>query len=229
MTKVCHIACITQHEYPDTVKHYEQIMKHLGIEWKINEQLSCCGLPYFEKGELTAAKTIAEYHLNALNQTDLVCHSSKCQQTFTEHYNTIFNNTALHLDANAMIKRVQSIFDVLPNILPQLKSEKAHYYWVSNCCQSKANTFYKQMQGIEWSEAPMGTTCCGAGTSLPAVDPLLSADLSEQMINDFKQSGASCMVFEDDICRKQIDAFAQSKGLSIATYNLIDIIAKRIA
>jgi Fe-S oxidoreductase len=229
MTKVCHIACITQHYYPDTIKHYELIMKHLGIEWQINETLTCCGLPYFEKGELSAAKTIAEQHLSNLNQVDLICHSSKCQATFSEHYHHIFNNTALHLEANAMIKRVKSIYDILPALLPQLKSDIAHYYWAGNCCQSSANQFYHQLQGIKWSEAPMGTSCCGAGTSLAAIDPLLSSDLSEQMVNDFKQSGATCMVFEDDICRKQIDAVAQSKGISIATYNLIDIIAKRIA
>jgi Fe-S oxidoreductase len=204
-------------------------MKHLGIEWQISDSMTCCGLPYFEKGELSAAKTIAEQHLNHLNDVDVICHSSKCQQTFTEHYHQIFNNTALHLEANALSKRIQSIYDSLPAILPQLKSDHAHYYWVGNCCQSSANQFYQKLEGVKWSSAPMGTTCCGAGTSLAAIDPLLSSDLSVQMINDFKQSGATCIVFEDDICRRQIDAVAKAKGLSIATYNLIDIIAKRIA
>lgn len=70
----------------------------------------------------------------------------------------------------------------------------------------------------------LGAACCGAGTSMPASSPSIASQMSSKLIDEFLASGAEAMVFEDDICRKQVDIVALNKSLQVKTMNIIDLI-----
>jgi Fe-S oxidoreductase len=57
------IPCVMFHYFPDTVKNLELLCQSAGLQYSIPDNQTCCGLPYFEKGELKSAKAIAEYNL----------------------------------------------------------------------------------------------------------------------------------------------------------------------
>ena len=52
----------------------------------------------------------------------------------------------------------------------------------------------------------------------------LSRQLGKTLISEFEKSGAIAMVFEDDICRKQVDIAANVSGIPVKTMNLIDLL-----
>jgi hypothetical protein len=59
---------------------------------------------------------------------------------------------------------------------------------------------------------------------MPAADHALAGKMSEKLIEDFISSGAEAMVFEDDICRKQVDLVAAGTGNQVKTLNIIDLL-----
>lgn len=221
------IPCITKHFYPGTVENILKICSVCGLKPEIRPESTCCGLPYFEKGELQAAKRIGQYNLKVFSGCSLQCTSPKCHGVYSRQYPKIFNNTVSHNDAMQLAKSctgLQKMISKFPtNLLAQLSGR---YFMVAECCSDAwLPGFLKQNTEAEWIFPVLKTACCGAGTSLPVHDPATASSLAMHLVDEFNQSGAVCMVFEDDICRRHVELSAQTAGQQIACRNLTDILA----
>lgn len=226
MSIALQIPCITRHFYPGTLDKLKQLCALAGFEIAIREQGTCCGLPYFEKGELKAAKSIGEYNLSVFGPDQLICGSTKCHSVYTLKYPKIFNNTVSHNTAVALAKSTLSLADVADK-LPDASVEAiaGHYFLVNDCCSSQqSGRITGRLINCRWTMPALHSTCCGAGTSMPAAAHDLAGKMSAKLIEDFLSSGAEAMVFEDDICRKQIDLAAAGAGNQIKTMNIIDLL-----
>jgi Fe-S oxidoreductase len=226
MPSALQISCITKHYYPETHDNFKQLCSKLNIAFSETNEATCCGLPYFDRGELKAAKNIAEYNLQVFGQNDLICNNSKCLNCYQIQYPKIFNNTVSHNSATHLAKNskgLNTLFEKLNS--KHLESLSGHYFLVKDCCRTEwINSLVNQMTKCTWTLPTLKNTCCGAGSSMASESPEVAKDLSKILISEFEQSGAIAMVFEDDICRKQVDITANTIGIPVKTINIVDLL-----
>ncbi|MEZ4805781.1 MAG: (Fe-S)-binding protein [Bacteroidia bacterium] len=226
MSVALQLSCITRHYYPETVENLKKLCAILSIEFQEIENATCCGLPYFEKGELKTAKTIGSMNLTLYEHKQIMSCSSKCESVFTHMYPKLFNNTVSHNQAVQLSKNTTGLSDLLDK-LPSEYFESLHgnYFLVENCCsKTRLKPYTLLAKNCEWSFPLIQATCCGAGTSLPTFNQNLSTELTKQLLDDFSNSKADYIVFEDDICRKQVEIVASKQNMSIKTLNFIDFL-----
>jgi Fe-S oxidoreductase len=120
-------------------------------------------------------------------------------------------------------KGLNTLFEKLNS--KQLESLSGHYFLVKDCCRTEwIISLVNQMTQCTWTLPTLKNTCCGAGSSMASENPELARDLSKILISEFEQSGAIAMVFEDDICRKQVDIAANASGIPVKTMNIVDLL-----
>ncbi len=222
--------CVTMHYFPETVESIQKLCQSAGYQVSIPESATCCGLPYFEKGELLQAKSIGEYNLSVYGQNNVISISPKCHNTLSNHYPDIFNNTVSHNDATHLARHLVSLKELLAKIPKEkLKPIKGHYFYVRECCSAdEFDLSSLGLSGLTWQYSILSPTCCGAGASLPVSNKELSIKMAQALIDDFKASGAEAMVFEDDICRQHLLNTSNASQTPITTFHLVDIIAKAL-
>lgn len=226
MPSALQISCITKHYYPETLDNFKKLCSILNIKYTETNEATCCGLPYFDRGELKAAKTIAEYNLQVFGQNDLVCNSSKCLNCYQIQYPKIFNNTVSHNNATHLAKNSSGINSLMQQISQDtLSAITGHYFLIKECCRTEwIGEFSKKMENCTWTFPNLINTCCGAGASMASENTELSRQMGKILIAEFEKSDAIAMVFEDDICRKQIDIVANASGIPVKTMNIIDLL-----
>lgn len=220
------ISCVTKHYFPETSDNFRKLCGMLNIDFTEPSSSTCCGLPYFEKGELKAAKNIAEYNLQVFAPNNLLCSNSKCLNCYQIQYPKIFNNTVSHNNATHLAKNSQGLNTMALQLNSHfLETIKGHYFLVKDCCSSDwINGLTTKMNACVWVFPALSATCCGAGASLASENNEMARQLSKNLIIEFEKSGAEAMVFEDDICRKQLEIVAQSSGIPVKTLNIIDVL-----
>lgn len=221
-----HIPCITSHYFPKTAENLRKICNFAGLNVSINDHSTCCGMPLFEKGELKSAKMVGEYNLKTIDNKALVCTSPKCNLCYSHHYPKIFNNTVSHNSALAVSKNISGLEDIIKRLnTEQLAQMTGTYFLIQECCQSlKSLAFFPESENLKWHLPKMAVFCCGAGSSFPSTGSKIPHQMALGLINEFLESGAQAMVFEDDICRKHIHNVAEKEKISINSANIIDLI-----
>jgi L-lactate dehydrogenase complex protein LldE len=230
MAYALQIPCVTKQYFPDTLENIKKLCAAASFQVTIPEDATCCGLPYFEKGELLQAKSIGEYNIKVYGQNEVISASPKCCNTLLLHYPDIFNNTVSHNDATHLAKQLCTLSDLLAKLPKErFKPIKGHYFYVRECCRADAFQLDTlELPGITWTFSPLSPTCCGAGASLPVSNHELSVKMAMALIDAFKASGAEAMVFEDDICRKHILNSAAAAQISIEHHHIIDILVSAL-
>lgn len=230
MAYALRIPCVTVHFFPQTAENMLKLCRLSGIEVRVPDNAGCCGLPYFEKGELKIAKTIGEANLAVAGQDDQICLDIKCRHTFEFHYPKIFNNTVSHNATMQMVKQIKGLEFILDKLnLDKIKHIQGSYFFVRECCQTSQTFNSSQLLSkVNWHYPFMQFTCCGAGSSMPTSNKSLSDQMALSLIDEFTATGASAMVFEDDICRKHVENVASARQITIQTLNIIDLIANAL-
>lgn len=229
MSLTLHIPCITSHYFQDTAENMRKLCRLANLQIQISENSTCCGLPYFEKGELKAAKGIGEYNLGHIGGNSMICLEQKCRFTFQFHYPKIFNNTVSHNATMQMARQIKGIESLLEHLdIDRLRNTSGNYFLVRECCSNAHFDISALMSKVNWQGSFMKQTCCGAGSSMPVGDRQTSDKMALSLIDEFTASGADAMVFEDDICRKHVENVAEACQVTIKTLNIIDVVANAL-
>lgn len=230
MANVLQISCVTHHYYPETSDNFKKLCRHLNLSFQENNESTCCGLPYFEKGELKAAKTLAEYNLQIYGNNEIICSNAKCLNCYEIQYPKVFNNTVSHNSATQLAKNSKGLGSLFQKLKEETLSKiKGHYFVVKECqCNQALNEVLNRMPLCLFSYPALQTACCGAAGSMASENTELARALGKNLILEFEKSGADAMLFEDDICRKHIDIVANNSGIPVKTLHIIDLIAQNL-
>jgi Fe-S oxidoreductase len=134
VSKLIQIPCVTRLFFPETSEKLIQLVKSIDSQYQIIENDTCCGLPFFEKGDLKNAKKTGEFQLKNLQNNTVMSCGKRCSETFHKHYTQLFNNTVSHNEAIAFSKQVIDF----NNLIEQLKisnSDKIQgaYFYIFDC------------------------------------------------------------------------------------------------
>ncbi len=222
------IPCVMQHFFPETMANLIKLCANAKYTVTIPENQTCCGLPYFEKGELKAAKSIGEYNLSVFGQNQLISASPKCCDTYSLKYPKIFNNTVSHNESVALSKNtigLEVLFEKLN--LDNAHSVKGSYYFIQNCQSSLPNqeAYLSKFRDCRWILPKLHSTCCGAGTCMPVTNREYASKMALNLIREAIDEQADFIVTVDDICRKHLQNVALENQLEIKTLHIIDLFA----
>ncbi len=221
------IPCVMQHYFSETAENFKAICTKLNIEYIIPENQTCCGLPYFEKGEMAAAKTVAEYNLKVFAEHKTLTSALACHKTYTNYYPKIFNNTVSHNECVKMAQNVVDIKDILMQVsnLNFSKLQGNYLYLVENVQLPEFELQYIQkFTNIVWHLPNLELTSAGADFSMPVLNNSEAEKLTLQILNDTIEKGANTIVTLNDIARMQIQIIAKKHNIQINTLHLFDLI-----
>lgn len=228
MSFALQIPCVTQHFFPETMENLVKLCQHAKYTISIPDKQTCCGLPYFEKGELKTAKAIGEYNLGVFGGTSLICGSPKCQDTFSQKYPKIFNNTVSHNDSVSLARNTSGLSALLKRISPANGANISGKYFVIEHCQSPdlvSNEQLAKFPNCEWLFPRIEHGCCGAGTCMPTSNRQLSYQMAMNLLRQATEASADYIVTMDDICRRHLVNVATENNLPVKTLHIIDIFA----
>lgn len=228
MSFALQIPCVTQHFFPETMENLVKLCQHAKYTISIPDKQTCCGLPYFEKGELKTAKAIGEYNLEVFGNTSLVCGSPKCQDTFSQKYPKIFNNTVSHNESVGLAKNTSGLSALFKKLSPANTGNIRGKYFVVEHCQSPELVTPKQLSAFadaEWVYPKLEHGCCGAGTCMPTSNRQFSYRMGLELLQQASNAGADYIVTMDDICRQHLINVAAENNLPVKTLHIIDIFA----
>ena len=205
-----------------------KLCQHAKYTISIPDKQTCCGLPYFEKGELKTAKTIGEYNLEVFGNHSLVCGSPKCQDTFSQKYPKIFNNTVSHNQSVSLARNTSGLGDLFRKLsIPNAAGISGRYFIIGHC-QSPGMVSKEQLAmfaNCEWVFPEIEYGCCGAGTCMPTSNRELSYRMAMNLLQQASSAKADYVVTMDDICRRHLINVAAEHNLAIKTLHIIDIFA----
>lgn len=228
MSFALQIPCVMQHFFPETMANLIKLCANAKYTVSVPANQTCCGLPYFEKGELKAAKSIGEYNLSVFSNTHMICGSQKCFDTFSLKYPKIFNNTVSHNESVTLSKstiKLETLFSELS--LSNAKAINGTYYLVKNC-QSQSMVDLSRLTEARWILPKLHSTCCGAGTCMPVTNGEYASKMALTLISEAVEQKADYIVTMDDICRKHIMNVAAQNQVDIKTLHIIDLFAQAI-
>jgi len=223
------IPCVTKHFFPTTAENIIALAHKYLKEFKIHSNFTCCGLPFFENGDLISAKKTGEINLKLFENQDIHAFSEKCYQVFNTQYPQIFNNSFSHNEAQLIAKKTISLLDFLNSIpLTQTLQNQDKYFVAFDCSSNKQKQIscLNKIGIVEWASPNIQNTCCGAGTCLPIYSPELAKQMSNQLIEDAINSECSTIICFDDICRHQLNIAINKSNHNISTIHIIDLFHK---
>jgi len=218
------------HNFPETVENLKRLCNSIQVPYSVPENQTCCGLPYFEKGEQKAAKTIAEYNLNVFGDHTILSPSLKCEKTYTVSYPKILNNTVSHIQCMKMATAAKGLGFLFSKIsLLNSATIKNHFYLVVDC--NEKNEIQKQwiepFHNAQFSFPKLENTCCGAGFCLPSLNHKEATDMTHNLIHQAIDAGADTILTTNEICLQQLQVnlinYPQLKAM-----HLIDLYAKAL-
>lgn len=227
MSFALQIPCVTQHFFPETMENLVKLCQHAKFTISIPDKQTCCGLPYFEKGEIKTAKAIGEYNLGVFGGTNVICGSPKCQDTFSQKYPKIFNNTVSHNESVSLARNTSGLSALFGKLSLANAGDIRGKYFVVQHCQSRLVT-REQLESFancEWIYPELEHGCCGAGTCMPTSNKELSYRMGLNLLRQATGANADYIVTMDDICRRHLINVATENNLPVKTLHIIDIFA----
>jgi Fe-S oxidoreductase len=228
------IPCITKHYFPETAEKIISLAIDFLKDIEVQTDFTCCGLPFFENGDLVSAKKIGEYNLKKTENNAFYTCSEKCGQVFIIQYPKLFNNTVFHNEAQNLSKKTSTLLDMLLEIssikntsinLALANIEETKTFMMFDCSTDKQKQvkLLHQLGFKNWHSPSIINTCCGAGSCLPINSPKMAELLTNKIIDDALLNECEHIICFDDICRHQLNLGISKKQSHIKTLNVVDL------
>ncbi|MDI1234607.1 MAG: (Fe-S)-binding protein [bacterium] len=230
MSLVVQIPCVLFHNFPETVENLKRLCNAIQLPFSIPENQTCCGLPYFGKGEQKAAKTISEYNLTIFGNHEILSPSLKCENTYTISYPKILNNTVSHVQCMKMASATKGLDFLFSKIkLSKADFDKKHYFFIADCADQGflQKEWLKPFGRAQFSFPKLENTCCGAGFCLPSLNHEEAGKMTNNLIQQAIESGADTILASNEICLQQIRNNLPN-SITLNAMHLIDLYANAL-
>ncbi len=230
MSLVIQIPCNIFHYFPETAENIKRLCNSIQVPYSIPENQTCCGLPYFEKGEIKPAKTIAEYNLTVYGENEILSTSLKCENTFTLSYPKILNNTVSHIQCMKLANQAKGLDFLLDKIqLSKSNTISGSYFFIADCSAQKDFQLHWlfKFASAKFHFPLLENTCCGAGFCLPTLNAEESLKMTNNLIQQALASGADTIITPNEICLHQLQLQLKNQP-TLKAIHLIDLYASAL-
>lgn len=228
------VPCYVDQVRPEIAFATATVLRKAGCEPVFDPRQTCCGQPQANTGCADAAATLARHHLDVFKGADaVVCPSGSCTSMVTHHYHDL----GLRLDADdeRTLARTFELGDFLVNQLgiTDLKASFPHTVGLHRSCHGlrelglgcmserthppgtapgPAEQLLAKVSGLRLVEAARPDECCGFGGTFAVAEPVLSARMGEDRLDQFTAVGAEFITATDYSCLMHLDGLASRRG-----------------
>lgn len=175
--------CMTQHCLPKLLNNYKSLLVDIGVDFKIMNELKCCGSPLLNAGISSDFEEVKKENLKLLrknNITKIITNCPHCYDIFKNQYKVKVEHITQTLAANKHKLIIGS-------------SEEVVYH--DPCLLSRKNNIIKEPRAVlnkagfllsEPSRTKGKTFCCGAGGGLKQSSPKISNKIAKERLKQFE-------------------------------------------
>ena len=230
------IPCFIDQLYPQTAFNMVKVLEKACCEVEYNTNQTCCGQPAFNAGFLDEARAVAGKFIKDFDTVDyIVAPSASCVGFVRNYYPKLFENTSSHNKVKGLGKRIYEFTEFLTDVLKidnygaSLKA-KATYH--DSCaalreCKIKQGprNLLSHVKGLELVEMNDNETCCGFGGTFSVKFEPISIGMADQKVQNALATGAEYIISTDLSCLMQLDGYIKTKGFSLKTMHIADVLA----
>ena len=213
-----------------------KVLEKACCEVEYNTNQTCCGQPAFNAGFLDEARAVAGKFIKDFDTVDyIVAPSASCVGFVRNYYPKLFENTSSHNKVKGLGKRIYEFTEFLTDVLKidnygaSLKA-KATYH--DSCaalreCKIKQGprNLLSHVKGLELVEMNDNETCCGFGGTFSVKFEPISIGMADQKVQNALATGAEYIISTDLSCLMQLDGYIKTKGFSLKTMHIADVLA----
>jgi L-lactate dehydrogenase complex protein LldE len=230
--------CLMDAVYPDAGMAAIRILQSQGVEVVFPEAQSCCGQPAYNSGFVQEARAVARKQIRVFSKPyPVVVPSGSCAGMMKHHYPSLLAGTPDEGAARRFAGRVYEWSEYLVTVLGVALEDRGTpetVTWHSSCHALRemdvirhAKTLLGQLKHVTLVELERETECCGFGGTFAVKQPLISAAMVQDKVDDIKRTGASTMVAGDCGCLMNITGAMGHAGVKVAGKHLAEFLWER--
>jgi iron-sulfur cluster protein len=238
--------CMTDRVFPEQGESIVTTLRALGVNVIFPDGLHCCGLVANNSGDEEHAVMMAKQTIRVLERVPadlIVSGSASCVATLAQDYLHLFRNDPEWLakaeklsprvvDFTTFLDKVAQIPD--GSLLP--KNGKAGTVTYHDSCQGSNALGLKEeprrilndVLGVEVSELPENTLCCGFGGSFSFEYPEIAERLMNRKLNNAESTGARTIVTDNQGCIMHLRGGCDAAGRPLEVKHIAELLAERI-
>ena len=230
--------CIIDSIFPEAGLAAIRLLERAGVKVVFPQRQSCCGQPAFNSGFPDEAREVARRQLRAFDRDyPIVVPSGSCAGMMKHHYPELFSGDQDERQALRFSKRVFELGEYLNRVLRMELTDRGgplKVTWHSSCHAMRemkvigdAKALLAQLANVELAELAHEYECCGFGGTFAVKQPLISAAMVRDKIDDIVQTGAQRVISGDCACLLHIRGAMEKCGLSIKAQHLAEFLWER--
>ena len=186
--------CMTKYYLIDFFNNYKALLSDLGVDFRVINELKCCGSPLLNAGHIDDFKEVKEKNLKILeknNITKIITNCPHCYNVFKKYYGIKIEHITQTLAANK-------------HKLTAENNEEIAYH--DPCLLARKNNVIKEPRAIlkqtgfkliEPFRAKERTFCCGAGGGVKQNSPKIANKIAKERL---KQLGSKKIIVSCPYC-----------------------------
>jgi len=229
--------CSTRKNHPEILKAVGRVLDHMGENWSVLEEETCCGMALFDLGYTEDAKRMAKKladKIAQLHPKTILTGCAHCYRAFKEKFAEwqiklpqgikIFHLTE-YLYENVLSKKLQIKIDK--------KIQSVSYH---DPCQlgrklgiyDPPRKLIEMVTGkppIELFHNRAKAECCGAGTVMFLTDPEISEEVARLRVNAAIEEGAKVIITACQNCKS---IFTRVNQGYIEVLDIVELISSQL-
>ncbi|MGH7320578.1 MAG: (Fe-S)-binding protein [Candidatus Rokuibacteriota bacterium] len=211
------VTCLVDLFYPDVGVAMVRLLRRHGVEVRVPEGQTCCGLPLFNSGYQGAAARVARRTIPLFASAEhIVVPSGSCAWMVKAEYPHLFpDDAAMTATATALASRTYELSQFLVTVLgvggesrPPGSPLRATYHdschLLRGLGESRAPRTLLRAAGVDVVELTGADECCGFGGSFSVRLPEVSGAILRRKLDNIRASGADVVVACDAGCIMQM-------------------------
>jgi glycolate oxidase iron-sulfur subunit len=226
--------CAARYFQPDIEHAVVAVLKALGYEVVVPEDVQCCGRPYLSLGDRAAAEKLAVKNAKVLSSLDadaILTACASCGLTFKKDYPELLaasgRNPVPVLDIHEFLTGKLAGLDLGAVNVKVTWHDPCHLGRGQGLARS-ARDVLRGIPGIELVEMKQPERCCGFGGIMRLSHPTLSGTIGDAKSRDIAGTGASLVITGCPGCRMQIADSLKRGGSDARVVHTVQVIAEAL-
>ncbi len=233
--------CLVDQLYPEMGVALVRLLRHFGFEVSFDSEITCCGQPAFNAGQVSEARSVARKVVGQLCRgssadSDVVLPSGSCTAMIRKYYPEVFEGDRDHAAACELGTRVFELSEFLAkhDLLDKLIGASNKTIAFHNSCHSarelELRTEYRELfKGIEgltlvdpWPEP----VCCGFGGLFCQKFQGIAQGMAKTRLEMCRDAGAEEIISNDPGCIMHLRVMAEGQGITTPIRHTVEFLVE---
>ncbi len=232
--------CLVDLIYPQAGMAGIKLIQREGVKVIFPQNQTCCGQPAFNAGHQREAREVAALQVGLFpKDIPIIIPSGSCGGMIRKHYPGLFDDHALHTEAESVTRRAFELTEFLVHVLKiklEDQGKPIKVSWHTSChakremgIENEPKQLLQQLKNVTLVELEREDECCGFGGTFAVKEPHISAAMVKDKIEDIKQTGAKCLIGADCGCLLNISGAMKHAGIQTDHQHIAQFIWQRVS